>query len=452
MHQDFTTGSLPRHLLKTSGFMLVTMLFQTLYVLVDLYWVGRLGTEAIAAVAISGNLMFVVLAATQMLGIGTTTLISHAVGRKDHERALLVFNQAQALSVAIGVLFLMVGMATRVGYANQMSADAVTAQLASDYLLWFIPAMALQFGLVAIGAALRGIGNFKIGMVVQTATIIVNIVLAPILIFGWGTGRPMGVAGAALASLIAIGAGIVWLVFYFTPKESYLKFVRSQWAPRLHLWRDLLKIGLPAGAEFALMAAYLFIVYAVSRPFGAAAQAGFGVGGRVLQASFMPAVALAFAASPIAGQNFGARQAARVKGTFASAATMTGAVMLLQAIVFRVWPEPIIRVFSADVQAIAVGAEYLRIIAWSFLASGLVFVSSSMFQALGNTVPPLISSAIRLALFAGPLLFISQLPGFELRWVWYLSVGTIWLQLGMNVLLLRREFRLRLDFVPAAAA
>src|SRR5687767_12967759 len=205
--------------------MLVTMLFQTLYVLVDLYWVGRLGTEAIAAVAISGNLMFLVLAATQMLGIGTTTLVAHAVGSKDHDRALLVFNQAQALSVVVGVLFLIAGMALRVPYANQMSADAVTAQLVADYLLWFIPAMALQFGLVAIGAALRGIGNFKIGMVVQTATIIINIVLAPFLIFGWGTGRPMGVAGAALASLFAIAAGIVWLVFYFTPKESYLKFV-----------------------------------------------------------------------------------------------------------------------------------------------------------------------------------------------------------------------------------
>ena len=85
--QDLTHGSLSRHLLKTSSFMLVSMVFQTLYVLIDLYWVGRLGTDAVAAVALSGNLMFVVLAATQMLGVGTTTLVSHAVGRKDHETA-----------------------------------------------------------------------------------------------------------------------------------------------------------------------------------------------------------------------------------------------------------------------------------------------------------------------------------------------------------------------------
>ena len=92
--QDLTTGSVTRHLLKTSSFMLVTMVFQTLYFLIDLYWVGRLGREAVAGVAIAGNVMFVVLAITQMLMVGTTTLVSHAVGRKEHARALYVFNQA----------------------------------------------------------------------------------------------------------------------------------------------------------------------------------------------------------------------------------------------------------------------------------------------------------------------------------------------------------------------
>src|SRR6266542_739267 len=115
--QDMTTGPISRHLLKTTSFMLVTMVFQTLYVLVDLYWVGRLGTEAVAAVGISGNVTFIVFAATQMLTVGTTTLVGHAAGRKDRERANLVFNQSQVLSLLVGILFLAVGMATRTVYA-----------------------------------------------------------------------------------------------------------------------------------------------------------------------------------------------------------------------------------------------------------------------------------------------------------------------------------------------
>jgi Na+-driven multidrug efflux pump len=169
--------------------MLVSMVFQTLYVLVDLYWVGRLGTEAVAAVAISGNLMFVVLAATQMLGVGTTTLVAHAAGRKDRAGALLVFNQSQVASIVIGGLFFVMAMALRDAYAAGMSADAETRRLAADYLLWFIPAMTLQFGIVAMSAALRGTGNFKPGMVVQVGTVVLNMVLAPFLIFGWGTRR-----------------------------------------------------------------------------------------------------------------------------------------------------------------------------------------------------------------------------------------------------------------------
>jgi putative MATE family efflux protein len=444
--QDLTTGSLSRHLLKTTSFMLVSMVFQTLYVLIDLYWVGRLGTDAVAAVAVSGNLMFVVLAATQMLGVGTTALVSHAVGRKDHDRAVLIFNQSQVLSTVVGLLFFGVTMALRTEYAQRLSADAETAALAADYLLWFIPAMALQFGLVAMGAALRGTGNFKPGMVVQTATVILNIVLAPILVFGWGTGVAFGVAGAAIATFIAIVIGTVWLALYFLPPDAYLKFHVAQLRPRFGLWKDMLKIGLPAGAEFAMMAVYLVLVYAVSRPFGAAAQAGFGIGMRIIQACFLPVVALGFAVAPVAGQNFGARRADRVRATFHVAAGMAASAMVVFAVAIHAAGAAMVRVFSSDLAVISVGDEYLRIVSWSFAASGIIFVTSSMFQAMGNTMPSLISSFTRLVVVSIPVLLLAEAPGFQLWWVWYISVGTVALQLALNLLLLRHEFRVRLSF------
>jgi putative MATE family efflux protein len=437
---------------KTTSFMLVSMIFQTLYVLIDLYWVGRLGTDAVAAVAVSGNLMFIVLAATQMLSVGTTTLVAHAVGRKDRDRARLVFNQSQVLSMVVGVLFFAVFMALRTEYSQRLSADAETATLAARYLLWFIPAMALQFGLIAMSAALRGTGNFKPGMVVQTATVILNIVLAPLLIFGWGTGRPLGVAGAAIATLVAVAVGVAWLAVYFAPSDSYLKFHTAEWKPRLPLWRDMLKIGLPAGAEFALMAVYLVLVYAVTRPFGAAAQAGFGIGLRIIQASFLPAVALGFAVGPVAGQNFGARRADRVRATFYDAAGMVVAGMLIAAVAMNLAGAAMVGAFSSDPAVIAVGEEYLHIVSWSFVASGVIFVSSSMFQAMGNTMPSLIASFTRIVAVSIPVLILAQLPGFMLRWIWYVSVATVLLQLALILLLLRREFRIRLAFKETAVA
>jgi putative MATE family efflux protein len=450
--QDLTTGSVTRHLLKTTGFMLVTMVFQTLYFLVELYWVGRLGKEAVAGVGIAGNLTFIVLAVTQMLGVGITTLVSHATGQKDRARALYVFNQSQVLSVVVGVIFCAIGMALRIPYVDALGADARTSELASEYLLWFIPAMSLQFGMVAMGSALRGTGNFRPGMIVSTASVILNIILAPFLIFGWVTGRPFGVAGAAVSSLISIVMASGWLTLYFLPKSSYLKFMTADWKPDFKVWKKMLGIGLPAGAEFALMAVYLFVVYAISRPFGSAAQAGFGIGMRVVQAGFMPVVALGFAVAPVAGQNVGARQAGRVRATFRAAVLMAAGVMALLSIICRIAGDDIVQVFSADPEVIAVGTEYLRIVSWTFVASGVIFVGSSMFQALGHTLPALVASLTRIVLVAVPAFILSRMPGFQLHWIWYLSVGAIVVQLALNLLLLRREFRRRLSFAADPAA
>lgn len=449
--QDLTTGSISRHLLKTTSFMLVTMIFQTLYFLVDLYWMGRLGSEAVAAVSIAGNLTFIVLALSQMLGVGTTTLVSHAVGQKDHARARLVFNQAQVLSMVSGVLFVIAGFALRGPYVNALAADPLTARYASEFLGWFIPAMGLQFGLVALGAALRGTGNFKPGMIVGTATVILNMLLAPVFIFGWGTGIVFGVAGAALSSFVAVLAGVIWLAWYFFQPDTYLKFDRHAWKPQGHLWAAILKIGLPAGTEFALMAVYLVVVYVISRPFGAAAQAGFGIGLRLVQAGFMPIVALGFGVAPVAGQNFGARKPERVRRAFQDAAWMAAGAMAALAALCILMPRPLVAFFSSDPAVIDVGVEYLRILAWSFVGSGVTFVSSSTFQALGNSVPPLITSFARIVVVAIPGLILAGMTGFELRWIWYLSTSAILLQMVLNLALLRREFVRKLNFETVGA-
>jgi putative MATE family efflux protein len=421
------------------------MVFQTLYFLVDLYWVGRLGKEAIAGVGIAGNLTFLVLAITQMLAVGTTTLVSHASGRKQREDAQQVLTQSLLFAAVIGTLFMMVVTALRSAYVNALSPDLRSAAAAGAYLSWFVPAMALQFPMVVMGAALRGTGNFKPGMVVQTSTIIINIVLTPVLIFGWIGSPAMGVAGAGLASFVAIILGTLWLAYYFFDAGSYLK-LHPHFTPHVGTWVKVLKIGLPSGVEFAFIAVYLFIVYSLSRPFGAAAQAGFGIGQRIVQAGFMPVVALGFAVAPVAGQNFGARRAERVRETFQRAVLVAAGLTALVAAICLMADEQMIRFFSSDPAVVAVGAEYLQVISWGMVASGIVFVNGSMFQAVGNTVPPLIASFTRILMVAIPAVLLSDMRGFELKWIWYLSVAATILQVAMSLLLLRREFRIRLAF------
>src|SRR4249920_2523164 len=213
--KDMTQGPVSRHILGMAAFIALSTLFQTLYLLVDLYFVGRLGKEAIAGVAMAGNQTFLVLALTQALAVGTTALIAQALGRKDRDRAELLFNQSLILSILVGVAFFAVAFGTRGLYCRRLAADPVTAELGRQYLTWYIPALFLQFVLVAMGAALRGLGDVKVPTLIQIGTILVNIALAPVLIFGWVTGHPYGVAGAAMASFFAISLGLIAMILYF---------------------------------------------------------------------------------------------------------------------------------------------------------------------------------------------------------------------------------------------
>jgi putative MATE family efflux protein len=446
---DLTKGPIGGHIRQLSAFIVLTMLFQTLYFLADLYFVGRLGKEAIAGVGLAGNLTMLVLALTQSLGVGTTSLLSRAIGRKDVPEAERVLNQSLVLSALAGVAFAVVAFSLRQVYCRWLAADEATARLGVAYLDWYIPAMSLQFPLVALSAALRGLGDMKVPTAIQIVTVLINIALAPVLIFGWGSGRPLGVAGAAMASCVAIAFGGVAVALYFKRPASPLRLQTAQWRPDPPLWGRILAVGVPAGGEFVLMTVYLVFVYGLIRPFGAAAQAGFGIGVRVMQALFLPTVAVAFATAPVVGQNFGAGLGPRVRESFYAAARMSLTIMAVLTVLCHVSPDALVRIFSGDPAVVAFGGEYLRIISWNFVSSGLVFVSASVFQGMGNTIPPLASSAFRLLLFVAPATLLSRQTGFEMRHIWYLSAGTVAVQLALNLWLLHREFDIRLSPAPA---
>ena len=444
--KDLTQGSVGRHVLQLSTFIALTTFFQTLYFLADLYFVGRLGKEAVAGVGLAGNIMMLVLALTQSLGVGTTSLLAQALGRGDRERASVLFNQSFVLSMMVALAFGVTAFVLRRPYSEWLAADALTAEQSVQYLNWFIPAVCLQFAMVSMGAALRGMGDLKLPTLIQVSTVVLNIGLAPLLMFGIGTGRPLGVAGAAIASLIAIAFGCIALAMYFTRAASRLRFRRDQWDPRPREWWQMLKIGLPVGGEFVLMTVYLVLVYDIIRPFGAAAQAGFGIGARVMQALFLPAVAIGFATAPVVAQNFGARLGERVRSSFYSGAAMSTVVMLLLTAICRIAPDELVRFFNADPDVVAFGADYLSVVSWSFVASGMIFVTSSVFQGIGHTLPALASSALRLVLFAVPSYMLARHPGFQMRHVWYIALAAVFVQLATALWLLHREFHRKLVF------
>ncbi|WFU74540.1 MATE family efflux transporter [Bradyrhizobium sp. CB2312] len=442
--KDLTHGSIVRHILAMSPPIMLGMVTIMICQLVDLYFVSGLGEAAVAGVAAAGNAGFLVNALLQVLGVGTVALVAHAVGRKDRHDANLIFNQAIAMSVLFGLLTLVMGAALSRLYMRSVAADQATIEAGTTYLLWFMPALALEFAMQVLASAMRATGIVRPAMLVRAVAVAINIALAPVLISGWGTGYALGVAGAGLASSIAVAIGVLMLLAHFRKVERYVAFNPAQWRPQLRHWKRIFDVGLPAGGEFVMVFIIMGVGYYVLSIFGPAAQAGFGIGTRVLGLIQMPALAVALAAGPIAGQNFGAGNGARVRETFVKAALVAVAVTIVFLILAQAAPGLLLTGFSNDPETMAVALLFVHIISLNMVAQALIFTCSSMFQGLGNTKPVLWTSAIRVLTYSLPSIWLSTWPGFRMEHVWYLSIVTTTLQAALNVWLLRREFSKRL--------
>ncbi len=439
--KDLTRGSIVSHILTMAPPIVAGMITIMICQLVDLYFVAEVSEAAVAGVAAAGNAGFLI----KVLGVGTVALMSHAVGRKDRADASLIFNQAIVLSVLFGLLTLAVGALLARPYMRSVAADEATVEAGTTFLLWVMPALALQFVTQVMGAGLRATGIVRPTMLVQVFAVMINIALAPVLIAGWGTGHAFGVAGAGLASSIAVLIAALMLFAYFHRFERYVGFEPAQWRPRFRQWKRIVNVGLPAGGEFAIIFAWMGVIYYVLRDFGAAAQAGFGIGTRVLGLIQMPALAVALAAAPIVGQNFGAGNGGRVRETFVKALAIATVIMIGFTILAQWKSALLLTGFSEDREAVAVAVQFLKLVSFNLVVQGVTFTCNATFQGLGNTKPVLLSSGSRLLFYAVPAIWLSTRPGFFIEQVWYLSIATTTLQAGLSLWLLGREFKKRLE-------
>jgi putative MATE family efflux protein len=296
----------------------------------------------------------------------------------------------------------------------------------------------------ALGGALRGAGIVKPHLLISVLTVLLNAVLAPFLIAGWGEISGLGVRGAGLATSISVAIGVVAFCWYLRRHEPYLLFDAGLMRPRTHQWRRIFGVGLPAACEFVLVFLSTAVVYYAIRNFGAAVQAGFGIGARALQLLLLPGMALSFAAGPVVAQSFGAARAERVKQTFRIAMLLQGAVSLVITLWIQWRARVVADVFQVDAEVVGVAAVFLQIVSWNMVAQGVVYVCSSTFQGLGNTIPSLVSSSVRFAIFTISVAWLAARSTFAVEQVWYVLIVSVTAQALLSLWLVRGELRRRL--------
>ncbi len=447
--KDLTQGRIDAHLLRMSGAFFLNMLMGSLFSLVNIYWLGRLGAHAQAAVTLAGIPIMLLLTLMPIVSMGAGILISHAVGAKDQTRANQIFNEAFGASLIVIALIGAFAWIERESFGLLMTSDHETAALIAIYFRWFIPSIVVQLPLFVLATALEFTGNLRAGTIAQTATVVLNAILTPILMFGW-LGMPrLGLTGTGLASFIACSITMLGVLLYFARSNAYLSMRPAIWWSRpKELWTAL-KIGLPTGIESGLVAAYLLVIALLLRPFGATEQAAFGIGYRVFQSALMPLMALSGATCVIVGQSYGAGLAKRVREALRTSLLLglIVAPMILLAIEsFAPW---ICSRFSEDAEVIAAGAIFLRIGALTLIPSSIAYVVFAVLSGMGNTRASLFTQITYATLVIVPACALSQMPQFKPSWLWTVMVAAGCVQAGMAWYFLRKDFGNRVDQLQA---
>ncbi|ARV72996.1 MATE family efflux transporter [Vibrio campbellii] len=439
--KDFTQGSLHKHILIMAIPIAINMIFQTLTNLVDVYFVGKLGGSALAGVATSGNISFINMLITQTLFTGLVTIVSHAVGRKDFEDANKIYSHGIFYGLIFSIIVLIAGELFIDSYLSSVVDDRETYLRAKDYLTWFIPFLSLQVIYTSLVAPMYAIGLAKPFLYINIISQLFNVCLTPIFINGIKNYIPgMGVSGASLASFLSGVSALLLALYYSTFRlkslKIDLKLIRSNW----DVFRRIFKVGFPSGITFLIYFITTGAIYWALNLIGALQQAGFGLGSKIGESILLPAMAIAFACPSIAGQNYAAGKHDRVKKTFVITLMMSTILLSISSIICFIFPSWLPKYFSNDLSVISASSSYLQYVGLSFPILGLIFTMNGMFQALGNTIPTLISAAIRMVVLIGLIYYFSNQPYFNENIIWLLLVLCSLLQSVISYVLLRKAF------------
>ncbi len=392
--RDFSEGSILKHLIAFSWPMFFGNFLQALYNTVDTFWVGRfLGTEALAAVSASFPIVFFLVSLIIGVGIATTILVSQYYGAKDEQglkrainTSLFLMTVSALVVTAIGILFYK-PIFKLVHLPESLWADAGT------YLVIFLSGLVLTFLYNGLSAIMRGFGDSLTPLYFLAIATVINIILDPLFILGVGPIPKMGVAGVAWATVLAQGVSAVLGMVYLFRKAKLATWDRSLLRPDRRIMKQLIAIGAPAGAQQALVSMAMLFLSGLVNKHGEIVVAAYGLGGRIDQFAFMPAMSVSLAVSALVGQNLGAEKPERVKEIFRYSNILTILIASIATIAIFFFPDLWVRIFTPDLQVREMGSTYLKIVSLSYVVFSLMFSTGGISRGAGDT---LITMAITL--------------------------------------------------------
>lgn len=377
------------------------MMIQVLYNLVDTFFIGILGDpNQLAAVNITTPLFMLMMAIAGIVGTGASSYISRCLGEKVYEKANKTLSTGIAICIGLGVLVTIIGSISISSISKSLGASEETFPFVLDYsIVLFLGAIPIMCN-YAIGQLLRSEGaamSAMMGMLIGTAT---NIILDPIFIFGFG----MGIRGAAIATVLGNALGLAYYILYIASGKSFVKFKLKSISLDKEIWKQIFIIGIPATISQMLMGVAMVLCNNLAVQYGDVIVAGMGVAAKIMTIGTFVFMGFSAGCQPIVGYNYGAKNFHRMKEVIIKGMLMTSGIGIVLTAIFGIFARGLIGVFTPLTDVVSQGTIILRALIWSLPFLGSQMIAATTIQAMGKAGASLFLSITRQGVFYIPLL------------------------------------------------
>ena len=404
--RDFTTGSLGVALFVLSVPMIIEMFAESLFAVVDIFFVAHLGANAVAVVGITESMMYLIYSVAIGLSIGATATVARRIGEKDPDGAAKAATHSIYLGIFTAVVLGIVGVIFAPDFLRLMGADASVIAEGTTFTRIMLGGNFVVVFLFLLNAIFRGAGDATIAMRVVWIANILNIILAPCFIFGVWFFPRMGVTGAAVGTSIGRGCGVLLAAYFLFFSEKRFTIRSQHWKLDPNRLWSLIKVSAPAVLQFFVQTASWIGLVRVITGFGTTAVAGYQIGIRIVIFALLPSIGLSNAAATLVGQNLGAGKPERSEKAVWTAVKYNVCVQTLIGILFVIFAENIAGIFTSEPEVLAFAAQALRIIAFGFFFYAVGMVLETAFNGAGDTWTPTLMNLFVFWLFEIPLAYI----------------------------------------------
>ena len=408
--QNFTEGSINRAIFMLSIPMILEMAMESLLAVVDIFFISRLNdNDAVTAVGLTESVNAIVYSLAMGLGMAATAMVARRIGEKDGPGAAVAAVNALYIGLMVSVIISLSGILFYKDILRLMGASENIVAVGSGYTLWMLGGNFTIVALFLVNAIFRGAGNAAIAMHSLWIANILNMVLDPLLIFGWGPVPAMGVEGAAIATNIGRGAGVLYQLYYLAGDKGIIKIHRENIKIDRDIITRLLNVSAGNVGQFLISTASWLFLARIIVNFGSAAFAGYQFAIRIIIFTILPSWGMANAAATLVGQNLGAKQPERAEKSVWTAGFLNMVFLGLISITFYFVSEPVMGFFSSNAEVIRFGTQCLRIVAFGYVFYGYGMVIIQALNGAGDSKTPTILNLFGYWLFQIPLAYVMSM-------------------------------------------